>query len=788
MDRGQLFRAWVHVYLKEHIKKPFCWVHLEWFRLVMDRLVGIAAPRGLGKSTFFSVFYPLYLILEERKQVVLVSSSMRVAEKFMAMVVREIERNALILRDYGEQRGDKWTNEWIKLKDGGELQCIGSDGKIRGMRPDVLIIDDVENDENVRSEDYRKKLKDRFQKAWYYTLKPNGQVLVIGTLLHPLSLLSEIIDKQSGFDNYTAKKYAMLVNEKHEPDLKGVSVWEAQWPTALMYEERDNCLEAFEQERMNNPIPDELRKFSEADITYYEKLILPVSYTMTIDPAVDITSENDYTAFVVVATHEDGTMFVVEAYRKRMEPGEVIDKMFQLYNIYRPWVIGLEDVAISKLYRKYFELEAKKRHEYPNLQPMKLDMSRSGRSKQYRIEALRPFFRQGRIKILKDHIDLRGELLSFPTGRHDDICFVAETKVSTKYGYKSIKNIVIGDEVITPLGYSKVVASRCTGRREVIDKIGLKATPNHPVFTNNGFIPIDALTLSDEISKFGFKEGLLWRYKKLLSSMESNIVLWGRENIIFLSQRQTKEGSLLKDFMWQFGNFIIKRQFLKGFSFITKIATLSITTSLIWSVFHIANTINSEGLARKFWNTLKEYVLSLKNGTLLNQVVNNIVSKLRNNGRILQFIKENVNIAKRFLMPATMTPDFVVTTADFNTTLKSDDINAILYARNVEKNLNQTINFAREVSVPQVVEQISDGKVDVYNITTEAGVYYANDILVSNCDALALNLELAKPARHVKQGYPPGSFGEFWENHKRKKKQVRFHQWVTARHQRLLNS
>lgn len=422
MDRGRKFRAFVHMYMREHIKKPFCGVHLEWFRLVGERKVGIAAPRGLGKSTFFSVFYPLYLILEEKKQVVLVSSSMRVAERFMGMVVRELEGNALLRRDYGEVRGKKWTNDWIKLTSGGELQCIGSDGKIRGMRPDVLIVDDVENDENVRSGEYRTKLKDRFLKAWEKTLKPNGQVIVIGTLLHPLSLLSEILEKASGFRSYVAKRYAMLVNAAGEPDLNGDSCWEAQWPTALMHQERDDCLEAFEQERMNNPIPDELRKFSEADITYYDKLVLPVSYTMTIDPAVDTTPENDYTAFVVVATNEDGTMFVVEAYRKRMEPGEVIDKMFQLYNIYRPSVIGIEDVAISKLYRKYFELEAKRRGVYPNLQPMKLDMSKSGRSKQYRIEALRPFFRQGRIRITKDMVDLRGELLSFPTGRHDDLC------------------------------------------------------------------------------------------------------------------------------------------------------------------------------------------------------------------------------------------------------------------------------------------------------------------------------------------------------------------------------
>jgi len=343
-------------------------------------------------------------------------------EKFTGMIMRELEVNVRLRRDFGDLRGSKWTTDWLKLSNGGELQGLGSDGRVRGMRPDILLVDDIENDENVRSEDYRKKLKQRFQKSWYYTLKPHGQVIVVGTLLHPMSLLSDVIggEEGSGFRSYVSRKYAMLVNENGEPDLNGRSIWEEQWPTALLYQERDDCLEAFEQERQNNPIPDDMRKFSEADLVYYDRLPGRVSYVMTIDPAVDIELDKDYTAFIVLATDEDGIMYVAESYRKRMEPGEVIEKLFQLYEIYRPHTIGIEDVAVSKLYRKYFELEAKRRGVYPNIQPMKLDMSRSGRSKNYRIEALRPFIKQAKLKFHKDQIDIKGELLSYPTG-HDDL-------------------------------------------------------------------------------------------------------------------------------------------------------------------------------------------------------------------------------------------------------------------------------------------------------------------------------------------------------------------------------
>lgn len=421
MKGWERFRAFVYLYLRDYIEKPFSGMHGEWFKLTDERKVAIAAPRGMAKSMVFSFFYPLYLIVDQGKEVVLVSSSLRIAERFTSMVKREIEGNVKLKGIYGDLVGTKWTTDWIKLTNGGELQCIGSEGLIRGMRPDVIIADDIENDENVRSEEYRAKLKDKFMKAWYFMLKPYGQVIIAGTLIHPLSLLSDAMKNEHGFTGYNARKYVSLIDRNGGADLRGESIWPEQWPTALLYEERDSCLEAFEQERMNNPIPDELRKFSESDIYTYEKAPQKLSHTMTVDPAVDTRVENDYTAFVVVGTDEFGTMFIIEAYRKRMEPGEVVEKLFQLYYIYKPHTIGIEDVAISKLYRKFFDLEAKKRGVYPNLHPMKLDMSKTGRSKMYRIEALRPFFRQGKILLPKNDLDLKGEMLSFPTGKHDDL-------------------------------------------------------------------------------------------------------------------------------------------------------------------------------------------------------------------------------------------------------------------------------------------------------------------------------------------------------------------------------
>ena len=55
----------------------------------------------------------------------------------------------------------------------------------------------------------------------------------------------------------------------------------------------------------------------------------------------------------------------------------------------------------------------------------------------------------------------------------------------------------------------------------------------------------------------------------------------------------------------------------------------------------------------------------------------------------------------------------------------------------VEKNISKNINFLKERLVRQDVLHFKEKKIDIYNITVDKDhVYYANNLLVSNCDAL----------------------------------------------------
>lgn len=320
--------------------------------------------------------------------------------------------------------------------------------------------------------------------------------------------------------------------------------------------------------------------------------------------------------------------------------------------------------------------------------------------------------------------DFESEISSFPNGSHDDICFIAGTKIATPCGDRNIEDIQEGDRVITPLGIRKVIAAGPTGERIVIQKNGLTATPNHPIFTfNNGFVNINTLSQADHCDILSFEGLLQWKYKKLLSLMESNTDLWGKEGIISASQIPMREEKILRDYMSQFMNIIATRQFLKAGMSTIKMGTLLITTIIIWSVYRASNIIRDIGDFGKTQtpslNIWRKYVFWLQNGINPKKGENGTVKTASRRGKRSQLGKIVVDFAKS-IFPQ-----------------KCQQIFAPLSNPTIPHGLQRRAAESVEFNL----ETIADKQV-VYNLTIEHDhVYYANGILVGNCDSVSQALK-----------------------------------------------
>lgn len=294
---------------------------------------------------------------------------------------------------------------------------------------------------------------------------------------------------------------------------------------------------------------------------------------------------------------------------------------------------------------------------------------------------------------------------------HDDSCFVAGTKVATILGNKNIEELKVGDLVITPWGVSPI--TRTTSRmKPVIDNIGLTGTKDHKIYTTHDY-SFDNLENVDYsmVSKLTIKELISWQIKSLYCSMAKNTIVTQRQDIMKIKSLLT-EKEKHSGFIGLFMNFIREKKFLKAITFITKTKIKIITTLAIWCFYHAANTLKfiakeplSFGKDLKCRKQTKEVEKDAKNG---------IAQKRGEIGT--QNIKKNT------------LPNF---------TLQK-------YALTAEENLihqmtKENNQYVDGVEISTLKENYAGKqKKRVYNITVRSGCYYANNVLVSNCDAASM--------------------------------------------------
>src|SRR3990167_54393 len=202
------------------------------------------APRGFAKSTVCSVMFPLWLALfGYRKDVFIVSATISLAKELLRKIRLEFEANDLLMKDAGEMKSAKWTEDHLVLKNGVNIRAKGRGFQIRGFRPDQIICDDLEDEEVIYSKEARDKLEHWFFRTLLPTLKPDQSLVYVGTKIHQASLMSKLERKSE----FTVRFYAALTN--------GVSIWEDLWPTETLKRlEGELGSYAFQAEYQNNPI------------------------------------------------------------------------------------------------------------------------------------------------------------------------------------------------------------------------------------------------------------------------------------------------------------------------------------------------------------------------------------------------------------------------------------------------------------------------------------------------------------------------------------------------------
>ncbi|MFR1710611.1 MAG: phage terminase large subunit [[Clostridium] symbiosum] len=435
---------------------------------VISRLKGsrqvVAAPRGHAKSTNFTFKDSLHAILYAYKHYILIlSDSSEQAEGFLDDIKTELEDNANIIMDFGSLKGDKaWRTGVILTKTDIKAEAIGSGKKVRGRRhrnwrPDLIVLDDIENDENVNTPEQRRKLKNWFDKAVSKAGDTYTDIMYIGTILHYDSLLNNVLQNP----RYKTKKYRAVIseatntklwdewegiytnlfNENHEEDartfyeaheeemLLGVEVlWEEKLSYYdLMEIKVSEGTASFNSELQNDPIDPESATFNPEWFDYYEPELVDFSspefvFVAANDPSLGKNKKSDTSSIINLAlSTKTGYMYVVDASVEKRKPDVIIDDVFEMNRrLKRDYKKGFYKFGVEVVQFQYFfkEVMAAKSAEKGEYIP--IEEIQSTVNKVLRIESLQPVIKNKYLKFNREHKTLLKQLQEFPMGKNDD--------------------------------------------------------------------------------------------------------------------------------------------------------------------------------------------------------------------------------------------------------------------------------------------------------------------------------------------------------------------------------
>jgi len=394
--------------------------HKEWIDLIdRNNFVSLLAPRSHGKTTILGGYIVWRIVSNPDIRVLLVTINQDKANEIMTFIQKQLEHNEKIIKIFGFQKGNAdWSKSTIRVsgasmkKKEPTLQVLGVSSSMVGGHYDLIILDDITDQKNSRTEYRRKELVRWFNSTLMPMLEPGGSIVSIGTKWHQDDIHSYL----QRLKEYESRVYKAIIKE---PDDEGKGS-EVLWPDRYSYAKLNSIRKtygnvAFMMQYQNEYISDEESPIKmdwvQSSTDNYRMVIPPYKTFMGVDLA-SAGEEGDFFSITIVAEKE-GFFYALDGYRGHITLNQQFQKIINYYLKWEPVRIGIEQAAQQKSIIEHLM------EEHPSLPviPIKSSMVSDRMSRVMRLSVL---FETGRIFINPRLTTLVDELLSFPRGSHDD--------------------------------------------------------------------------------------------------------------------------------------------------------------------------------------------------------------------------------------------------------------------------------------------------------------------------------------------------------------------------------
>lgn len=490
---------------EDNTAAPLAEVHHELWRDIQDSIVGDGpeqlgrvVSRGTGKSAFGTLGPSIWSMAYKHKTYVLICSDIgSTAEKFIKDIKDNVIENKYIEDAFGKLLDDankdyKCNATQLEFTNRTFVEAISSTSPMRGRkyrntRPDLIILDDYQSEDDVRTEEARQKKWKRYSDdvkfAKQRPVKRNGKIVKKGTVLmawgtqqHKECFYSRLLksatwkfkkykgvfiddfinekgEKVNGLDHYFStglwKEFRdILFNFKnedrledakefyyeHEKEMQFKTLWSEFWDClelALDYYENPN---SFKQE-VQGDVDSIGEKYFKRLSTEPRETIETHDFIKTmlcVDPAASGGANNDYCAFLVGSESSNGNKYARKAKLEKINARKEFDKYIQKMVDY---LLEYEDITHVNIEKNTFngadanQLEkAIKEHPILKFRDITIINEMQRKNKDDKISTIVPYVNNGTFIFAEEDEEFTNQLMEFAGQKftvHDDAADVS---------------------------------------------------------------------------------------------------------------------------------------------------------------------------------------------------------------------------------------------------------------------------------------------------------------------------------------------------------------------------
>lgn len=379
-----------------------------WDKLKDNPRLAVECARGHGKTTFWSICYPLWKMVSNPNYHICIISYSNAQSIEILRKLRLALESTPAFQDMIPQRWKpgSWGKTEVHLLNRSYINVKSFGSSIRGGHYDLIIVDDPLKDRSSMDAAQQENI---FFGALSPAIKPNGQIIVVGTPVKYGDLFDILKDNKQ----YVHRRFP-AINED------GTALWPSEFSMAVLEKKKEelNQYWFFAREYLLQRVDPDNAPFKANWFKFYTPETLPkrLSTLISVDPA--ITFEGDYTGIVVTGTDENNFTYVLSTRKMRTSNvNDIVSSIVGLGKQYGCRQLLIEAIGFQRLLKHWLYKEMESQGHYMGVEEIKSYTT----SKTQRILALQPKIEMGKLLLMQNQTDLLEQFMTFPKANHDDL-------------------------------------------------------------------------------------------------------------------------------------------------------------------------------------------------------------------------------------------------------------------------------------------------------------------------------------------------------------------------------